>query len=1046
MMHLRNFYGCLMSAACAAVILQGAVIAWAQAPALKQKALFVPPPRSIADITAFLDKEKSDPAKRAQNEAAAEAKEPPKADPAALKDFYYTRAQARAALGRPLDAAADSEKAVTYVADYAKDGYPIDTFTEIQYRNAGEYRKAIAVLERGAQKMNVYAANSPLQGRAFNINLRMANNLIYLGEINRAQEYAQRSERLLPQARSWPSGALYLSRWQADMEEARARINGARGRYAEAEVSWRNARALHRDAMNKSKSWPIPVRQSTWDALVDYTLFYEGLVKLGQGRLAEAEIDMRQALLSRLKATGKYHSDPAYMLALLASLFNEQGRHLEAESLIRAAIDIYRDIGFPLDGQNYVIVLHRLAETLFYQTRYSEAKDVFVELDELTKAWPRARSTKFRSGWHRVLTHYFLQDAEKGIALAGDLYAQDKAVKGENHPHTVLSRAMVAMGLALQNRDAEALTEFKAAIPVLVSVAISETDGEEATITLSRDRRLQSVVESYMALLARSDRPDRADESLRVADAIRSRSVSGALSAAAARAAARTPALAELARKEQDLQKQIVAQATLIGNMLAQPAEQRDAAALNALQKELDGLRAGRRAAKVELDKRFPQYASLLRPLPATAEDIRSVLQPDEALVSFYLGERTSFVWALPKAGPIAFAAIPLTAAQIEDKIRKLRTAFEHDAATVGEIPAFDVAGAHDLYRLLLQPDEAAWRPAKSLIVVTNGALGLLPLGLLPSEPAELKAEGEPYFAGYRTVPWLIRTHAVVSMPSASALRTLRTVVAPVAKRETFIGFGDPVFSNEQAKESTAPEPVATVAETRGIRIKLRASPQLGKLRSAKLGALPPLPDTADELKSIALALQADPTKVLKLGKEANESTVKSLDLSRFRILAFATHGLVAGDLDGLTQPALALTAPEVADVDGDGLLTAEEILALRLNADWVVLSACNTGAAAGAGAEAVSGLGRAFFYAGSRALLVTNWAVHSASARDLVTDIFRRQADDPKLSRSQALRQAMLALLDDGGAKDQAGKTLFAYAHPMFWAPYTIVGDGSAD
>ena len=135
---------------------------------------------------------------------------------------------------------------------------------------------------------------------------------------------------------------------------------------------------------------------------------------------------------------------------------------------------------------------------------------------------------------------------------------------------------------------------------------------------------------------------------------------------------------------------------------------------------------------------------------------------------------------------------------------------------------------------------------------------------------------------------------------------------------------------------------------------------------------------------------------MLHLGKDANERTVKGLDLSRYRIVVFATHGLVPGDLDGLTQPALALTAPEVAGIEGDGLLTVEKILGLKLNADWVVLSACNTGAGAGAGADAVSGLGRAFFYAGTRALLVTNWSVHSVSARELVTDVFRRQADNP--------------------------------------------------
>ena len=230
---------------------------------------------------------------------------------------------------------------------------------------------------------------------------------------------------------------------------------------------------------------------------------------------------------------------------------------------------------------------------------------------------------------------------------------------------------------------------------------------------------------------------------------------------------------------------------------------------------------------------------------------------------------------------------------------------------------------------------------------------------------------------------------------------------------------------------------------TRGVPLKRRNSPQLDGADNADLAMLPRLPDTADELKSIALALQADPSKVLNLGKHANEKAVKSMDLSGFKIIAFATHGLVPGELDGLTQPALALSAPSLSGSDGDGLLTMEEILALKLDADWVVLSACNTGAAAGAGAEAASGLGRAFFYAGTRALLVTNWSVHSQSAKDLVTDLFKRQADDPKLARGEALRQAMMALVDGKGYLDAAGKTEFAYAHPLFWAPYTIIGDG---
>jgi CHAT domain-containing protein len=120
-----------------------------------------------------------------------------------------------------------------------------------------------------------------------------------------------------------------------------------------------------------------------------------------------------------------------------------------------------------------------------------------------------------------------------------------------------------------------------------------------------------------------------------------------------------------------------------------------------------------------------------------------------------------------------------------------------------------------------------------------------------------------------------------------------------------------------------------------------------------------------------------------------------------------------------------------------------EEILGLKLDADWVVLSACNTGSGAVAGAEAASGLGRAFFYAGTRALLLTNWSVHSESARKLITDLFKRQADDARLTRGEALRQAMMALADGPGYVGTDGKTEFAYAHPLFWAAYTIIGDG---
>jgi CHAT domain-containing protein len=268
------------------------------------------------------------------------------------------------------------------------------------------------------------------------------------------------------------------------------------------------------------------------------------------------------------------------------------------------------------------------------------------------------------------------------------------------------------------------------------------------------------------------------------------------------------------------------------------------------------------------------------------------------------------------------------------------------------------------------------------------------------------------------------------------------------------VGFGDPYFSREQAalagqelvkvsSMSDAPPSDVVALTTRAVPIRLRGLSSASS--SSQLAKLPRLPETAQEIRDLAAVTNADPIRDVILGARANEKAVKTLDLTRYRVVTFATHGLVPGDLDGLTQPALALSAPDVAEVEGDGLLTLDEILSLRLNADWVVLSACNTASGQGAGAEAVSGLGRAFFYAGARALLVTHWPVETTSARALTTNLFRRQQEDPGLDRAQALQQTMNSIIDQGLFVDAtSGNPVFSYAHPIFWAPFALIGDGS--
>ncbi|MBK6905574.1 MAG: CHAT domain-containing protein [Rhodocyclaceae bacterium] len=158
----------------------------------------------------------------------------------------------------------------------------------------------------------------------------------------------------------------------------------------------------------------------------------------------------------------------------------------------------------------------------------------------------------------------------------------------------------------------------------------------------------------------------------------------------------------------------------------------------------------------------------------------------------------------------------------------------------------------------------------------------------------------------------------------------------------------------------------------------------------------PRLAETADELRAMAKALKSDANS-LWLQQSATESTIKRLDLARYRTLAFATHGVMAGEIKGIGEPGLILTPPQQGSPEDDGYLSSSEIARLKLNADWVVLSACNTAAADGTpGAEGLSGLAKAFFYAGARSLLVSHWPVASEATVLLTTVMMKEYEANP--------------------------------------------------
>jgi CHAT domain-containing protein len=1006
----------------------------------------VAPPRTISDVSAILDQQKPDPAEIARLSAVADTAAPKGLEKADLAEFYYKRAQARTLMGRG-DALDDAELAVKNMssADYKNSGSRYEQLLMRRLRDVGQHKRANALL---AKQMATFANES--KGKLFGLNYSLALGYIRNGDVNAAESYVARNRALLAEAQRWPVFPIYGMAWQAIVEDGNARIEEARGRFSQAEAAYHKASILYTRALKTVPQWESKPAEGEMERFADWALALEGRSKVKQARVGEGEADVRRALLSRLSKYGKFHADTAGILSVFVYVIQEQGRYSEAEQLQRNVIGIYQGLGYGVESGQMVNAQLFLAQILNLKGQYDAAAKLYDEVDVWTAGWEPSRREAIDGGLARVAVMLARGDTDNAVEIAQRTYQRERQRAGDGSFNTALARGFHAIALARKGKTGESLQAFKECLPVLLS--ISGGDDDSGTTAAAREGRVRFVIEGYLRLLSHNPSMVTAstiDQTFGYADVLRGQSVQRALQASSARVAANDPALAQLVRTSQDVEKQVGAAVATLNKLLTLPTSERDDKVVASTQAEIVRLQATRSQSLKDIAKRFPTYGDLVNPPLPSPADLQKQLSGEEALLSFYFGRFDSFVWVLRKDGPVQFVRIDMKLGDINAKVTKLREALEPNAPMISDIPAFDLTLAYALYAALLKPTEASWKPAKNLIVVTNGALGLLPLSLLPTEPSTIDPNDEPLFSSYRKVRWLARTHAVTLVPSISALLALRKLPVGASSRQQIIGFGDPIFSKEQADEATKVDKPIEIADasnvTRGVPLKRRNGPKLDGVDSLQLAQLPRLPDTAEELKSIALALQADPSKALNLGKDANEKNVKSRDLSRFKIIAFATHGLVPGELDGLTQPALALTAPAVAEGDGDGLLTMEEVLALKLNADWVVLSACNTGAGVVAGAEAASGLGRAFFYAGTRALLLTNWSVHSQSARELITDLFKRQAEDPKLTRGEALRQAMMALVDGPGHLAADGKTDFAYAHPLFWAPYSIIGDGGA-
>lgn len=453
---------------------------------------------------------------------------------------------------------------------------------------------------------------------------------------------------------------------------------------------------------------------------------------------------------------------------------------------------------------------------------------------------------------------------------------------------------------------------------------------------------------------------------------------------------------------------------------LSQPDQTRAlASAVAEAQSEVERLRQAR-------DRIAPEYQSAISS-PVSLDQLQAVLKDGEAMVQVLVGWPRSFLLIIDK-DKITYGALPVTDSQINVLVGVLRRGVETDRG--GRVPQYRADVAAQVFNLLFPGYKTELMRHDRLIFSTSGALQSLPLELLATE-----APGPEWQSGdYTKVPFLGAQRAVSYVPSPRNLVDIRARAGSSDATGAVASFAD-------FRSGVNPQKVLDISHLPQTCLKLaQAVDRVGEL-----------PGTAAEAKVISDIFGSD--AMLATGAAFNEDAVKKEaqdgTLADYRVLHFATHGILWPTPDCFTDPALTVTA--TASEDSDGLLTASEIRLMNFDAQLVVLSACNTASGylttasnsiygarqqvglSGAGGESLSGLARAFFAAGARAVLATHWPVADRETTQLMERFFRLLKDQ-NLDFADALQQAQEELRRNP-----------ATSHPVFWGPFVLIGDASA-
>lgn len=793
-----------------------------------------------------------------------------------------------------------------------------------------------------------------------------------------------------------------------------------------------------------------------------------GELYMRQGRFAEAEPLLQRATELTERYAGKNDPATGETLNSLAVFYLKTGQVAKAQPLLERTLAIFRRLrATPENEASIADVLVNLGGAYQATGDYDKALDYFHQAFDLDMKLhgPDHPNTNLVLGNAGVLLGVMGRFDEAAPMMEAVLKATE-ARYGPDNVQTAHALNNIGWIELSRGNYQKALDYFRPALKVYLDHRALQKQGPNARGAAVDEREVGRTILGFLraaSKLAPTDPALRAallDEAFQLAQQVHRGKAAEALSLTTARFAVGDGALATLIREQQDLsdRSQLLEQALTAA--LSMSDRQRDRAREAAGREQLQAMQARIAAIGAEIAKAFPDYVALADPKPLTIAEAEALLGPDEAmvLVAPFGGSNGegAFTFVVTKEGA-SWRSGTVGQTQLTEMVEGLRCGLDIGqwdtqesrnrcgqrigvSTLVGDELPFDAGLANGLFTAIFG-DLAPMLGDKTLLVVAPDPLASLPFQVL------LKAPPASKDADYASLAWLGRTNPIAALPAAAALRgerTRKSIEAP----QPFIGFGDPTLSGGLdcgggavpsacpvlARPAASTSPLLASRGRAGVEIAMRGVDGQADLDAVR--SLCPLPETALELNCVAASVKSPPASV-RIGAEATVPAVLAEPLDRYRIVHFATHGLLAGDMEnddgGQSEPALVLTPPASPTPGDDGLLRASEIATLKLNADWVVLSACNTAAGAKLGGEAMSGLASAFFYAGARALLVSHWPVRSDAAVLLTTAAFAEMTADPSIGRAKAMRDAMVALIDEPSG---------AYSHPSVWAPFAVVGE----